>query len=68
VEKGCRMVKLVQILCTQVCKWKNESCWNYSRNGGRGIKENDGGVNSSMIHLIYCKNFCKRHNVHPAQQ
>jgi hypothetical protein len=37
--------------------------------GGR-IKENDGRVDSSMIYLIYCKNFCKCHNVplHPAQQ
>jgi hypothetical protein len=33
--------------------------------GERGIKENDGGVNSTMIHLIYCKNFCKSHNAHP---
>jgi hypothetical protein len=24
-----------------------------------GIQDNDGGVNSSMIYLIYCKNFCK---------
>jgi hypothetical protein len=31
---------------------------------GGGIKENDGGVNS-MIYLIYCKNFCKCHNVSP---
>jgi hypothetical protein len=29
------------------------------------MKENGGGVNSSMIHLIYCKNFCKCHNVPP---
>jgi hypothetical protein len=27
---------------------------------GEGIKENDGGVNSTMI---YCKNFCDYHNV-----
>jgi hypothetical protein len=33
---------------------------------GRGIKENDGGVNSTMIYLIYCKNFCGCHNVPPA--
>jgi hypothetical protein len=26
---------------------------------GEGIKENDGGVKSTMIH---CKNFCKCHN------
>jgi hypothetical protein len=30
--------------------------------GKGGIKENDGGVNSTMI---YCKNFCKCHNVPP---
>jgi hypothetical protein len=23
------------------------------------------GVNSSMTYLIYCKNFCKCHSVHP---
>jgi hypothetical protein len=23
------------------------------------------GINSSMIYLIYCKNFCKCHNVPP---
>jgi hypothetical protein len=32
--------------------------------GGR-IKENDGGVISSMIYLIYCKKLCKCHNVPP---
>jgi hypothetical protein len=30
-----------------------------------GIKENDGGVNSTMI---YCKNLCKCHNVPLVQQ
>jgi hypothetical protein len=30
--------------------------------GEGGIKENGGGVNSSMIYLIYYKNFCKCHN------
>jgi hypothetical protein len=29
--------------------------------GETGIKENDGGVNSTMI---YCKNFVKCHNAH----
>jgi hypothetical protein len=28
-----------------------------------GIKEYDGGDNSSMIYLIHCKNFHKCHNV-----
>jgi hypothetical protein len=60
IRKGCKRVNLVEILCTHVQKWKNETCWNYSRNGGGEIKENDGGVNSTMI---YCKNFCKCHNV-----
>jgi hypothetical protein len=31
----------------------------------REIKENGGGVNSSMIYLIHCKNLCKCHNVPP---
>jgi hypothetical protein len=34
-------------------------------NGGREIKENDRGGNSTMI---YFKNFCKCHNVPPAQK
>jgi hypothetical protein len=29
------------------------------------IKESNGGVNSSMIYLICCKNLCKCHNVPP---
>jgi hypothetical protein len=33
--------------------------------GGREIKENDRGVNST---IIYCKNFCKCHNVPLVQQ
>jgi hypothetical protein len=45
---------MVQILCTDTCKWKNDICWNYSQNGGRGgMKKNGGGG----------KNFCKCHNV-----
>jgi hypothetical protein len=32
--------------------------------GGGEIKENDGGVSSTMI---YCKNFGKCHNVPPLQ-
>jgi hypothetical protein len=28
--------------------------------------QNDGGVNSTMIYLIYCKNLCKCHNVSPS--
>jgi hypothetical protein len=44
VEKGYRKLNILQMLCTHVCKWKNETCWNYSRNGGKeGIKENNGG-------------------------
>jgi hypothetical protein len=32
---------------------------------GRGRKENDGGVNSTLIH---CKNFCKCHNELPIRE
>jgi hypothetical protein len=35
--------------------------------GGGRIKENGGGVNSTMVYLIYCKNFCGYLNVSPAQ-
>jgi hypothetical protein len=29
-------VNMVGISYIHVLKWKNETCWNYSRNGGRG--------------------------------
>jgi hypothetical protein len=35
------------------------------RMGGEGIKKNDGGINLTKI---YCKHFCKCHNVPPVQQ
>jgi hypothetical protein len=55
-------VYVVEILYTRVCKWKNETCWNYSRNRGMEIKENDRWklVNSTMI--CY-KNFGECRNV-----
>jgi hypothetical protein len=39
--RECGRVNMVQILCTHVCKWKNETCCSCSRKGE--IKENDGG-------------------------
>jgi hypothetical protein len=48
IRKGWRWVNMVQILCIHVCKW----------NGGGGTKENDGGVNSTLIY-----SFCKCHKV-----
>jgi hypothetical protein len=36
-------VNTVQILYIHVWKWKNDTCSNYPRNGGRRDKENDGG-------------------------
>jgi hypothetical protein len=38
IRKGCRRVNMVEILCTHVCKWKNETCRNDSRNRGREDK------------------------------
>jgi hypothetical protein len=35
------------IWCTHVWKWKNETCWNYFKNEGGGVKENDGGGKSN---------------------
>jgi hypothetical protein len=39
---------------------KNGTGCNYSGNGEGRIKENDRGVNSTVI---YCKHFCKCQNV-----
>jgi hypothetical protein len=73
--KACRNIHLLllpvreanggEIFCTHAWKWRNEICWNYSGMGGGAIKENDKGVNSTMI---YCKIFCKYHNVPPVQK
>jgi hypothetical protein len=38
VGKQGRRVNRVQILCTHVCKLKNATCQNCSRNPGRGHK------------------------------
>jgi hypothetical protein len=40
VGKGHGRVNVVQIVCTHVCKWKNDTCLNCSRNREEeGIKE-----------------------------
>jgi hypothetical protein len=43
MESGCRRLNMVEILDTHAWNWKNQTCWNYSKNGGKGIKENVGG-------------------------
>jgi hypothetical protein len=69
VEKWWRSVNMVQILCTHVCKWKNEACETVPRMGEGEQRRMVEGVNSTMIYSICCKNFCKCHNVyHPEQQ
>jgi hypothetical protein len=50
VGKGCRRVNKVKIVCTYVCKCKNDTCSNYSRKRG-WIKENGGG--SEFKHDIF---------------
>jgi hypothetical protein len=35
--------------------------------GGGGWRRMMEGMNSSMIYLIYCKNFCKCYNIPAAQ-
>jgi hypothetical protein len=44
--KGCRRMTIVQILCSYVCKWKNET---YSRNGEGRTKDNDEGAELNYI-------------------
>jgi hypothetical protein len=66
VGKCCMRMKIAQILCTHVCNWKNETCRNYSRNGGKGKRRMIEGVNSTIIYLMYCRNFWQCHNIPPA--
>jgi hypothetical protein len=56
MKKVCRRVKIMQIWCTHVHKWQNDTI--QTTPGMWGIKEND-RVNSSMLYLIHCKKFCK---------
>jgi hypothetical protein len=63
VGRGCGRVNMVQILCSHVCKLKVIPVETTPAMGEVGIKENGGGVNSSMIYLVYSKNFCKCPNV-----
>jgi hypothetical protein len=56
VEKGCKRMNMVQILCTHACKWKNETIPGIREREAKGKWE---GVNLSMIYLINFKNFCK---------
>jgi hypothetical protein len=66
IRKGCRRVNMVKTFCTYICKWKNETCWNYSRNGEHGgYKKMMEGINST---ITYYKNLCKCHNGYSVQQ
>jgi hypothetical protein len=42
IRKGCGRANVVETLYIHTWKRKNETCWHYSRNEGKGIKENDG--------------------------
>jgi hypothetical protein len=61
IRKWCKRVNMAEILCTHVWKWKMGPVETILRIGG---EQNDGGVNLSMI---YCKQFCKCHNVPSVQ-
>jgi hypothetical protein len=43
VGKVGRRMNTVQIMCTHVCKCKNNTCLNCSRDGGGRKKESGGG-------------------------
>jgi hypothetical protein len=43
VRKDCGRVNMVQILCTNRCKWKNDTCETILGRGEEWIKDNDGG-------------------------
>jgi hypothetical protein len=38
---------MLEVLCTHVWKWSNETCWNCSKKGEGETKENDGGGESN---------------------
>jgi hypothetical protein len=52
VGKRCGMVNIVQILCTHVCGWKNDTYSNYSRNWERGRIEENGGGDESKYEIF----------------
>jgi hypothetical protein len=55
-----------QILCTDENKTKMIPIETIPGMGGRDKGKWWKRVNSIMIYLIYCKNFCKCHNVIPS--
>jgi hypothetical protein len=51
--KGCGKLNIVEILCAHVCKWKNVTCWNYSKNVGEEEKRRMmEGVNSVEWYIV----------------
>jgi hypothetical protein len=49
------------------CPEKVKERWVKDRGRGKGWRRAVEGVNSTIMYLICCKNFCKYHNVPPAQ-
>jgi hypothetical protein len=54
----------VEVLCTHVWKWTIRPVETVLRRGGARIKEKNEGGEAK----IYCKHFCKCHNVSSVQQ
>jgi hypothetical protein len=50
MRKGGRRVT-VQKMCTHARKWESDTCWNYSRNQKRGMKEN--GRRGKFMYIWY---------------
>jgi hypothetical protein len=50
IRKGCRRVNM-KMLCTHVCKWKNETLKLFQE-WEKGVKENEGG---SEFNYDICK-------------
>jgi hypothetical protein len=59
-KERVKEVNVVEILGTRVWKWRNETCWNYSKKGCEGQRRMTEGVHLTKIH---CKHFHKCHNV-----
>jgi hypothetical protein len=59
IRKGWMRVNVLDVFCLYIWKENNETCWNYSKNGRKGMRENYRGDESK----IYCKHTCKCHNI-----
>jgi hypothetical protein len=67
VEMG-RSMNILQIMYTHAYKCQMIPVGTVSGVRGWEMKDSSGGMNSSMIYLIDCKNLCKYYSVPPPSE